>query len=466
MISREIVFPITMKTIRTISLTISTYTLFLCSYTQAEDWTQWLGNARDGVWRESNILTTFPEDGPKLLWKSPIGSGYSGPSIANGKVYVMDRIEGGDPRTAQDLHDGNPPKNYNFVRKLIPGKERLLCLEEKTGKILWSHQWDCPYTTVAAYAIGPRVTPTVDGDRVYALGAEGHFFCFDSQTGEIIWKRDFKDDYELTIPEWGTAAHPLIDGDHVISIVGGEESTVVAFNKQTGEEVWRALTSKQPGYCPPIIYTINGVRQLIIWHGDGLQSIDPKTGDLFWTVDVIPTYAMSIGHPVLYENKLYMMAWARVSACVEVADSGKDAKLLWAGDTQRGIGGVFCTAVIDKGFIYACGIGGRYTCAKLEDGTKQWTTYKPSTGQRPAAWGNVFTIKHQDRYFLANDLGDLIIAKLSPEGYKEISRTNLIEPTHWVAGRTLVWSHPAFANRCVYIRNDKEIRCYYLGNDQ
>ncbi|MDB4862027.1 PQQ-binding-like beta-propeller repeat protein [Pirellulaceae bacterium] len=455
-----------MKTIRTFFLANSIYLLFLCSSIQGEDWTQWLGNARDGVWREANILTTFPEDGPKLLWKSSIGSGYSGPSIANGKVYVMDRIEGGDARTAKDLHDGNPPKNYNFVRKLIPGKERLLCLEEKTGKILWSHQWDCPYTTVAAYAIGPRVTPTVDGDRVYALGAEGHFFCFDSQTGAIIWQRDFKDDYGLTIPEWGTAAHPLIDGDHVISIVGGEESTVVAFNKHTGEEVWRALTSKQPGYCPPIIYTINGVRQLIIWHGDGLQSIDPQTGDLFWTVDVIPTYAMSIGHPVLYENKLYMMAWARVSASVEVADSGKDAKLLWAGDTQRGIGGVFCTAVIDNGFIYACGVGGRYTCAKLEDGTRQWTTYKPSTGQRPAAWGNVFTIKHQDRYFLANDLGDLIIAKLSPDGYEEISRTNLIEPTHWVAGRTLVWSHPAFANRCVYLRNDKEIRCYYLGSDQ
>ena len=139
-----------MKTIRTFFLATSIYTYLLCSYTQGEDWTQWLGNARDGVWRESNILASFPEDGPKLLWKSPIGSGYSGPSIANGKVYVMDRIEGGDARTAKDLHDGNPPKNYNFVRKLIPGKERILCLDEKTGKVLWSHQWDCPSTTVAA----------------------------------------------------------------------------------------------------------------------------------------------------------------------------------------------------------------------------------------------------------------------------------------------------------------------------
>lgn len=455
-----------LKMIPTISLIISTYILFLASYAEGEDWTQWLGNARDGVWRESNILTTFPEDGPKLLWKSPIGSGYSGPSIANDKVYVMDRIGAGDPKTAKDLHDGNPPKNYNFVRKLIPGKERMLCLDEKTGGIIWSHEWDCPYTTVAAYAIGPRVTPTVDGDRVYALGAEGDFFCFESQTGKIIWQRDFKDDYDLTIPEWGTAAHPLIDGDHVISIVGGQATTVVAFNKFTGKEVWRALSSKQPGYCPPIIYTINGVRQLIIWHGDGLQSIDPKTGELYWTVNVIPTYGMSIGHPVLHGNKLYMMAWARVSACVEVGDSGKAAKLVWEGDTNIGIGGVFCTAVIQDGFIYACGVSGRYTCAKLEDGTKLWTTYKPATGVRPGAWGNVFTIKHKDRYFLANDLGELIIANLSPEGYDEVSRTKLIEPTHWVAGRTLVWSHPAFANRCIFLRNDKEIRCYYLGDDQ
>ena len=436
------------------------------SMTYGEDWSQWLGNQRDGVWKEDGILDKFPADGPKLLWKSPIGSGYSGPSISNGRVYVMDRIEGGDPKTAKDLHNGNPPKNYNFVRKLIPGKERMLCLDEKTGKILWSHQWDCPYTTVAAYAIGPRVTPTVDDDRVYALGAEGNFFCFNSQDGNVIWQRDFKEDYKLNIPEWGTAAHPLIDGDNVISIVGGENTTVVAFNKKTGDEVWRSLTSKQPGYCPPVIYTINGIRQLIIWHGDGLESINPATGELYWSVDVIPTYGMSIGHPVLSGNKLVMMAWARVSACVEVADSGKEAKLVWEGNTNIGIGGVFCTAVIDNGFIYACGISGRYTCAKLEDGSRLWTTYQPSTGQRPGAWGNVFTIKHQDRYFLANDLGDLIIARLSPNGYEEISRTNLIEPTHWVAGRTLVWSHPAFANRCIFLRNDKEIRCYYLGKNQ
>ena len=429
----------------------------------AEDWTQWLGNRRDGVWRESGILEKFPEGGPKLLWKTSIGSGYSGPSISNGRVYVMDRIESGDSRTAKDLHEGNPPKNYNFVRKLIAGKERMLCLDEKTGDVLWSHQWDCPYTTVAAYAIGPRVTPTVDGGRVYALGAEGNFFCFDSQNGKVLWQRDFKKDYRLQIPEWGTAAHPLIDGDNVISIVGGKDTTVVAFDKKTGEEVWRALTSKLPGYCPPVIYTINGIRQLIIWHGDGLQSIDPQTGKLFWTLDIVPTYGMSIGHPVLSGNKLFMMAWARVSACVEVADSGKEAKIIWEGNTNIGIGGVFCTAVIDDGFIYACGISGRYSCAKLEDGTKLWTTYQPATGKRPGAWGNVFTIQHEDRYFLANDLGDLIIANLSPDGYEEISRVHLIEPTHSVAGRTLVWSHPAFANRCIFLRNDKEIRCYSLA---
>ena len=175
---------------------------------------------------------------------------------------------------------------------------------------------------------------------------------------------------------------------------------------------------------------------------------------------------MSIGHPVLSGNKLYMMAWAGVSACVEVANSGKEAKVVWEGNTSVGISGVFCTAVIDDGFIYACGISGRYTCATLEDGTKLWTTYQPSTGKRPGAWGNVFTIKHEDRYFLANDLGDLIIANLSPERYEELSRVNLIEPTHSVAGRLLVWSHPAFANRCVFLRNDKEIRCYYMGKDQ
>ena len=224
------------------------------SLSQAEDWPQWLGTNRDAEWREEGIITRFPKGGPKLRWESKLGAGYSGPAVAKGRVFVMDRLPAEvDPGKGRLLHDGPPPRNINFVRKLLPGRERLVCLNEADGKLLWAHEWDSPYTTVAAYAIGPRATPTVDGARVYALGAEGNLFCLNSKTGALHWSRDFKKDYGLKIPEWGTAAHPLVHGDHLICIVGGEGTTCVAFDKMTGRELWRALSAGQPGYCPPVV---------------------------------------------------------------------------------------------------------------------------------------------------------------------------------------------------------------------
>ncbi len=431
---------------------------------QADDWPQWLGPERNAIWKETGIIDKFPAKGPALRWKSLLGGGYSGPSVANGKVYVMDRwAKPVDPEKSKFLHDGPPPRNINFVRKLLPGTERVVCLEEKDGSVKWVHEWDCDYTTVAAYAIGPRVTPTVDGDRVYALGAEGHLVCLDAKDGKVKWNRDFKKDYGLKIPEWGTSSHPLVDGDQLICVVGGQDSTVVSFDKKTGVEKWRALNASQPGYCPPVIHTLGGKRQLLIWHSDAIVALNPSIGKSYWSVPIKPTYAMSIGQPVVSGNRVFIMSFNRVSACIDVSDDGNSAKVAWKGTTRRGIGGVHNTALIFDGHIYGCGPGGKYICARLSDGKQLWNTFAASGGERPISWGNVFTVKQGDRYFLANDLGELIIANLRPSGYEEISRAKLIEPTHKVSGRMLVWSHPAFSNRSVYLRNDNEIRCYDLA---
>ena len=434
------------------------------SPSQADDWPQWLGPNRDAVWREDGIVDRFPEGGPRLRWKTKLGAGYSGPAVSKGRVFVMDRLMPGlDPAKAKLLHDGQPPRNVNFIRKLLPGSERLVCLSESDGKMIWTHEWDCPYTTVAAYAIGPRATPTVDGDRVYALGAEGNLFCLSAKNGSVVWLRDFKKDYGLEIPEWGTAAHPLVDGSRLICIVGGDGSTCVAFDKVTGRELWRALSAKQPGYCPPLIRHLGGKRQLLVWHSDALEALNPENGKLYWSVKIKPTYAMSIGQPVVEGNRVFVMGFNRVSACIEVSKDGQSAKLLWKGNTRRGIAGVHNAAFIHDGHIYACGPNGKYSCARLDSGEKLWSTFSPSEGERPSSWANVFTIRQGNRYFLANDYGELIIAVLSPAGYREISRAKLIDPTHQVGGRTLVWSHPAFANHSVYLRNDREIRCYSLA---
>ena len=447
-------------------ITVLVGVAFLAETSRADDWPQWLGPRRDAVWRESGIVDTFPEQGPPLRWKTSIGSGYSGPAVSNGRVFVMDRVAtDGDPRSGKLLHEGPAPKNVNFVRRSLTGRERVVCLKESDGTILWTRDYDCPYTTVAIYAIGPRVTPTVEADLVYALGAEGDLLCLDCESGAVVWSRDFKKDYGLSIPAWGVAAHPLVDGDKLICMVGGKGATVVAFDRTTGKELWRALDAEQPGYCPPMIHQINGRRRLLVWHGSAVCALDPETGRQYWSVPFEATFAMAIGAPRIEGDSLFVMSFNRRSALIRLAKDGNSASIVWQGGAQRGIGGVLNTAHLEEGHIYACGPNGRYLCARLDTGERKWSTFEPSTGRRPAPWANVFTIKNGDRYFLANDLGDLIIARMNPEGYREISRAHLIEPTHAVAGRTVVWSHPAFANRSVYLRNDKEIRCYLLAKE-
>ena len=438
--------------------------LWSCAPGTAEDWPQWLGPDREPVWRETGIIQTFPDGGPRLRWKTSTGGGYSGPAVADGRVFLMDRLtKVRDLRSGKLIRDRNPLNNDNFVRRLLPGEERVLCLRESDGKILWSHRYDCPYTTVATYAIGPRCTPAVHGGQVVTLGAEGNLTCLAVADGAVIWSRDLKQDYGLKVPHWGVAAHPLIDGPRLICVVGGPDTTCVAFDRDTGKELWRSLSASEPGYCPPVIHDIGSERTLIIWHSDAVCGLDPATGTVLWSVPFKATYAMSVGAPQLSGRTLFLMSFNRKSAMIRIGEDNRSGEIVWSGNSRRGIGGVLNTAILHDGYIYACGNGGRYHCAELLTGNRLWSTFELTSGRRSAPWGNVFSVRNGDRYFHANDVGDLIIARMSPTGFEEISRAHLIEPTHNVAGRKLVWSHPAFANRCIYLRNDREIRCFSLA---
>src|SRR5438105_2631818 len=246
-------------------------TLAFCPTLRADDWPQWLGPRRDGVWRESGIIDHFPKDGPKLRWRTPIGAGYTGPAVAHGKVFVMDRI----------LPEGVQNPDNAFARARVAGKERVLCLNEADGKILWKDEYDCDYKV--SYPAGPRTTPVVDGKYVYTLGTMGDLRCLDVDSGQLVWSKNFPKDYHAEIPVWGFAAHPLLDGDKLICLIGGEGSVAVAFDKSNGSERWRALSAPEPGYCPPMIYEFGGKRQLIIWHPQGINCLDPESGKVFWT---------------------------------------------------------------------------------------------------------------------------------------------------------------------------------------
>jgi outer membrane protein assembly factor BamB len=401
-------------------------------------------------------MEKFPTNGLTFRWRVPIGGGYSGPAVAKGRVYVMDR----------QLAKGASNPSSPWGRGEIPGTERVICLNEADGRILWKHEYDCPYTV--SYASGPRVTPAVQDGKVYALGAEGNLLCLEAESGAVVWSHEFKKDFAMKTPVWGFSAHPLVDGKKVICLAGGNGTVAVAFDKDSGKELWRALSAKEPGYAPPMIYEFGGKRQLIIWHPEAVNALDPDTGKVFWTHATEPAVrsGMTISSPRQVGDLLFLTSFYNGSLLLRVEAS--QPTVVWQSqkvsekDTD-GLHSVMATPLIEDGYIYSPCSYGQFRCLKLETGERLWETFAPTSG-KSERWGHAFVVKQGARCFLFSETGDLIIAKLSPQKYQEISRAHLLEPANRDPGRPVVWSHPAFANRCVYARNDKEIVCAPLAS--
>ena len=422
----------------------------------ADDWPQWLGPQRDSVWRETGIVESFPAAGLPAKWRVPIGGGYTGPAVAGGRVYVMDRKLAANAANPGDA----------FKRGEIPGSERVLCLNEADGSLLWQHEYDCPYTV--SYAGGPRATPLVSGGKVYTLGAEGNLFCFDAAKGTVLWSHDFKREFHARTPTWGFSGHPLLDGSKLICLAGGEGSVAVAFDKDSGKELWRALSCREPGYAPPTMINAGGTKQLILWHPEAVNSLDPETGKIFWSHPWSIRSGLSLAAPRQAGDRLFITSFYTSSHCFALDAAKPAATLLWEGkrnsemktDTLHSL---ISTPYIEDGFIYGVCSYGQLRCLKLETGERIWETLAATTGDKPVRWATAFLIKHEDKFFLANEKGDLIIARLSPKGYEEISRMHLIDADNRDPHRAVVWSHPAFANKCVFARNDHEIVCVSLA---
>jgi outer membrane protein assembly factor BamB len=425
----------------------------------ADDWPQWLGPRRDGVWREGGILEKFPEEGPKVIWRAPIASGYSGPAVVGGKVFVTDRP------TAKPFER----KRGDKTLPSIEGTERVLCLDSKSGKVLWEQSYDCSYRI--DYPAGPRATPVIDRDRVFTLGAMGDLRCQNVADDKLIWSVNFITNFQAEVPTWGWAAHPLLDADRLICLVGGSNSAVVAFHKDTGKEVWRALTTQEVGYAPPMIYGVGGKRQLIIWHPEAISGLQPESGKLLWTLpypaDSKPRRPeVTIATPRFDGRRLFLTQYYHGSLMLELGGDPVGAKVLWnrhgKNDFSDGLHTVMCTPVLKDGFIYGVCGGGELRCLDAATGDRKWETFDIFEG-KAAPLANAFIIEHADRFFIWTDHGELILAKLSPKGYQAISRAKLLETTENTRGRDVVWCHPAFAGRCMYARNNKEIICVSLA---
>ena len=427
------------------------------------DWPGYLGEDGRARWDAPNVDLDLNDGNPALRWSAPLGGGYSGPSVVGGRVYVMDRIE-----EAWEPAAVEPGTNLNFVRAVIPGVERVLCLDGDSGERIWRKEYPVTYSSAYPYAIGPRTTPLVHEGTVYTLGAEGDLRAWNAETGDPLWGRQLIEEYGFETPEWGIAAHPIIDGERLIAIVGGEGSAVVAFDRTSGEEVWRALTASKPGYSMPRIAAFGGLRQVLIWTGDGLSGLAPDTGEVYWSVPFEPAYGMAIATPQVVGSQVFLMGFNAKSGLIEVAADGRAARLVWGPSPRLGVAGVFNTPLVREGHIYSGGRRGQFRCVRWEDGALVWEDPAPLLnleGKGRGAWQSAFTVEHPESgsTIVFNDHGEMIVTRLSTGGYEEASRVPLIAPTHRVSGRMLVWSHPALSGRRVYLRNDEEIRCWELG---
>ncbi len=420
------------------------FLLLIAGTTLGDDWPQWRGPTRDGVWRETGIVESFASEQLAYRWQRPIGPGYCGPTIAGGRVYVMDRIT--EPQQ----------------------QERVVCLDAATGETKWEFAYDCAYGI--SYTAGPRASVTVDDNRAYVLGAMGHLHCFDAERGTLFWKSNLAEQFQVRVPVWGISAAPLIVEDLIILHIGGSGACVVALDKQSGQERWRALDDR-PSYSAPILIEQAGRSVVVCWNGDSVAGIAPETGEVYWRYS-FPPRKMPIGvaTPVVSGDRLFVSSFYDGSLMLRLDSERTAVRKIWQrrGTNERNTDALHCminTPLILGDCIYGVDSYGELRCLDADTGDRIWENL---TATPPARWSNVHFVRNGKRIWMFNERGELIIAKLSPRGFQEISRTRVLEPTTDQLPRRdgVCWSHPGFANRHIFARNDRQIICASLEATQ
>ena len=408
----------------------------------AEDWPQWRGPARDGVWNETGIVEAFTTSTLPIRWSAPIGPGFSGPTVAEGRVYVSDRVA--EPEESERVH----------------------CFDWRTGEPLWTHSNATRYQV--DYPHGPRTSITIEAGRAYSQGAMGHLDCLDAATGKVIWEKELVDDYEYSQPTWGFSASPLVEGDVLIVQVGGADGAcVVGFDTATGAERWRALDD-QVSYSAPILIEQAGRRVVVCWTGNNLAGLDPATGEVLWSV---PTKAKNIVHnvatPVVVGDRIFLTAFYDGSRLLRLKQDELGVEELWLrrGITENkteAIHSMIGTPVMIGDYVYGVDSYGQLRCLDAKNGDRVW---EDLTAVPEGRWATIHMVQNGGRTWMFNENGELIISELSPEGFHEISRALLIEPTTDMSQREtgVCWAHPAFAYKHVFARNDRELICAGLA---
>jgi outer membrane protein assembly factor BamB len=403
----------------------------------ADDWPQWRGPMRDGVWREDGILEKFPADGLKIAWRAEAGGGWSSPVVADGKVFLADS---------------------QLVKP--KAKERVRCFDAANGEVMWTHAYDVDYPDWAFAADqngGPTSTPAVVGGKVYAQGANGEVMCLAAASGDLLWQRDLAKEY--AVEPFKVRASPLVEGDLLILHIGGKPgASLLALDRNTGREVWRAL-GEDISNSSPLIVTAGGTRQLILWTNESVTSLDPATGAILWREAVTTSANDSVATPVCIGDRLL------ISGLMFKLDANKPAaKIVWPEDSgpAKRILSNTSTPLLTADAVFSATQKGDLVCLDPRTGAELWRTDKVTDRK---AGSSIHLTPNGSAVFLYTNRGELIRARLTAAGYEEISRALLIEPVTPFGGRKLTWSPPAYANRHIFVRNERKLICASLDAD-
>ena len=395
--------------------------------TFSQNYPQFLGPDRNGIVQGVKLARDWSERPPQLLWRQPIGAGWSAFAVVGSSAITQEQRG-----------------EYEMV----------VCYDLHSGREQWSHSDHDRYEATPA-GVGPRATPTIVEDRVYTLGATGILNCLDLATGERIWSEDILYDNDAELASWGMSGSPLVLDDLVVVSAGGREGkSLVAYHKDTGEPVWRG-GSDPAGYSSPLITTLAGVPQILIFNYGSVAAHDPSSGKVLWQHPWSSSYSECVAQPVPLPGDRVFVSSAYGIGCklfqiARDADSQLTAALVW--ETPR-LKAKFTNVIHRDGYIYGLD-DGVLVCLDLADGQRKWKRGRYGHGQIILVDGPD-GVKNQSSLLLVSaESGDILLVEVNPNESKELARFPALEDK--------TWNNPALAGQYLLVRNDREAACYEL----
>lgn len=402
------------------------------SAADARDWPQWQGPGRAGVWSSVRLPRRLDPGAVEKLWSAEVGGGFSGVVVVGNRVLTIDRMGPGE-------------------------EERVLCLDREDGSLLWSHRYPAPYGDLD-WGNGPRATPAVEGGEVFSLGAVGRVSCLSLSDGKLRWSLDLQKRFGGKQPTWGHFASPLVVGDLVYLQAGGQAgATVVALDRQTGRERWRALEDR-PGYSSPVMAKVGSTDLLLVWTADRLVALDPRTGEEVWGVPFrTSSYDVAIISPVFDGSRLFVSGyWDGAMACN--LRRGRGPEELWR---SRRLSCLMSTPLWSGDHLYVLDKRDGLLCVHWPSGKVVWSDQHRLTprGRNPHAalvWAGEgrFGKNAGGSAAAVNAVGELVLLNLTPARFEDRGRVKIVE-----GGDAPVWAHPAFSGQEVFVRSQKELVC-------